>query len=52
MKDEELAAMFEARADALRTAAEAMRNADGRNELLRIVSAYREQAEALRKRRR
>lgn len=52
MKDEELARMFEARADALRTAAEAVRDPEGRKELLRIVGAYLKQAETLRTRRR
>ena len=47
-----LAKMFEERAAAMRAAAESVSDPDARLELLRIADGYREQAEALRERRR
>ena len=52
MDDEALAKMFDARAAALRAAAEAVVDQDAKTELLRIAAAYEDQAGALRARRR
>ena len=50
MDDEDLARMFEERADAMRTAADTVNDPEARLELLRIADAYRDRAAALRER--
>lgn len=52
MDDKALAEMLEARATALRAAADCVGDPDARRELLRIAAAYEDQAAVLRARRR